>query len=81
MPNDSMRGDIAEMEHMLDEYLSFARGEGGEDAALTDLGVLVQDAATAAGKARTARRRSWSTRRSISWSASAAPPCAAAWST
>ncbi len=27
-----MRGDIAEMEHMLDEYLAFARGEGGEDS-------------------------------------------------
>ena len=28
----SMRGDIAEMEHMLDEYLAFARGEGGEES-------------------------------------------------
>ena len=26
----SLRQDIAEMEHMLDEYLDFARGEGGE---------------------------------------------------
>ena len=26
--------DIAEMEHMLDEYLDFARGEGGEESAL-----------------------------------------------
>ena len=56
MPEDaetlSMRGDIAEMEHMLDEYLSFARGEGGEDAVLTDLGVLVQGAAADAAKAR-----------------------------
>src|SRR5476651_2271077 len=31
VPNDtaSMRADIAEMEHMLDEYLAFARGEEG----------------------------------------------------
>jgi two-component system osmolarity sensor histidine kinase EnvZ len=49
---DSMRGDIAEMEHMLDEYLAFARGEGGEDSALTDLGELVRDTAEAVAKAR-----------------------------
>ena len=29
--------DIAEMEHMLDEYLDFARGEGGEDSQSVDL--------------------------------------------
>lgn len=56
MPNDadvkSMQGDIAEMEHMLDEYLAFARGEGGEEAEVTDLGALVCDAADAAAKAR-----------------------------
>ena len=56
MPDDpetvSMRGDVTEMEHMLDEYLAFARGEGGEEAVLTDLGVLVQGAAADAGKAR-----------------------------
>ncbi len=56
MPQDadtaSMRGDLAEMEHMLDEYLAFARGEGGEDSVLTDLGVLVQGAAADAAKAR-----------------------------
>jgi two-component system osmolarity sensor histidine kinase EnvZ len=48
----SMRGDITEMEHMLDEYLAFARGEGSEESAPTDLGELVRDAAAAAGKAR-----------------------------
>jgi two-component system osmolarity sensor histidine kinase EnvZ len=56
MPDDadvrSMHGDIAEMEHMLDEYLAFARGEGGEDSEVADLGELVRDAATAAAKAR-----------------------------
>ena len=41
----SMRADIAEMEHMLDDYLAFARGEGGEDASLTDLGELVREVA------------------------------------
>jgi two-component system osmolarity sensor histidine kinase EnvZ len=50
----SMRGDIAEMEHMLDDYLAFARGEGGEEASLTDLGELVRDAASAAARAKPA---------------------------
>jgi two-component system osmolarity sensor histidine kinase EnvZ len=48
---NAMRADIAEMEHMLDEYLAFARGEGGEDSELTDLGELVRDAVSAAGRA------------------------------
>jgi len=48
----SMRGDVAEMEHMLDEYLAFARGEGGEESLPTDLGELLRDAAVAAAKAR-----------------------------
>ena len=47
-----MRADIAEMEHMLDEYLAFARGEGGEESIVTDLGEMVRDAAAAAAKAR-----------------------------
>jgi two-component system osmolarity sensor histidine kinase EnvZ len=47
----SMRTDIAEMEHMLDDYLAFARGEGGEDASLTDLGALVRETAAAAERA------------------------------
>ena len=53
-PNDvqPMRADVAEMEHMLDEYLAFARGEGGEKSQVTDLGEFVRDAATAAAKAR-----------------------------
>jgi len=55
MPEDadvkSMRADIAEMEHMLDDYLAFARGEGGEDASLTDLSELVREAAAAAERA------------------------------
>ena len=55
MPEDadvsSMRTDIAEMEHMLDDYLAFARGEGGEDVSLTDLGELVREVAAAAERA------------------------------
>jgi two-component system osmolarity sensor histidine kinase EnvZ len=48
----AMRGDIAEMEHMLNEYLDFARGEAGEDAQSTDLSEIVQDAAASAAGAR-----------------------------
>jgi len=50
-----LRGDIIEMERMLDEYLAFARGEGGEDSEDTDLGELVRDTAVAAAKARPSR--------------------------
>ena len=48
----AMRADIVEMEHMLDAYLEFARGEGGEQAVTTDLGELVRDAVAAAANAR-----------------------------
>ena len=50
-----LSADIAEMEHMLDDYLAFARGEGGEAAEDTDLGELVRDTAAAAAKAREGR--------------------------
>ncbi|HEX3653649.1 MAG TPA: ATP-binding protein [Rhizomicrobium sp.] len=50
----ALRQDIAEMEHMLNEYLDFARGEGGEESQEVKLADLVQEAATAAAKARRA---------------------------
>ena len=49
---EALRQDIAEMERMLDEYLDFARGEGGEKSQLADLGDLVRDAASAVARAR-----------------------------
>lgn len=52
--NDALRDDIAEMEHMLDEYLAFARGEGGEASAITDLVQLVRDTASGVAKAKAA---------------------------
>jgi two-component system osmolarity sensor histidine kinase EnvZ len=42
------------MEHMLDEYLQFARGDPGEDAETADLGEVVTEAAFAAANARAA---------------------------
>ncbi len=47
----AIAADLDEMEHMLDDYLAFARGEGGEESAVTDLAALVRD--TASGVART----------------------------
>jgi two-component system osmolarity sensor histidine kinase EnvZ len=39
------------MDRMLDEYLDFARGEGGEKAQLVDLGEVIRDVAEAVGRA------------------------------
>jgi two-component system osmolarity sensor histidine kinase EnvZ len=50
----AFKADIAEMEHMLDDYLAFARGEGGEESEETDLSEMVRDTAAAAAKARAA---------------------------
>lgn len=47
---EALKGDIAEMEHMLDEYLAFARGQGGELATETDIGQLLRDIAANAGR-------------------------------
>ena len=52
--NDDARGlqaDIVEMEAMLEAYLAFARGEGGEAAVETDLGELLEDVVTGARRA------------------------------
>jgi two-component system osmolarity sensor histidine kinase EnvZ len=39
----ALKGDLEEMEHMLEEYLAFARGQAGEGAIETDLGHLLRD--------------------------------------
>ena len=43
---EAMRGDMDEMEHMIDEYLAFARGEAGE----TPQEISLVDLITAAGE-------------------------------
>jgi two-component system osmolarity sensor histidine kinase EnvZ len=48
----AFRADIAEMEHMLDDYLAFARGEGGEESETFDLAELVRDTVMAGVRAR-----------------------------
>jgi len=42
---DAMRADLAEMEHMLEEYLAFARGEGSESVAPSDIVALIEEIA------------------------------------
>ena len=51
----ALKADIAEMEHMLDEYLAFARGEGGEASEPADLAALVRDTAAAVARAKPGR--------------------------
>ncbi len=48
----ALRSDIAEMDRMLEEYLAFARGEGGEEAQAANIGDIVRDAADAAALVR-----------------------------
>ncbi|MFN3817161.1 ATP-binding protein [Brevundimonas sp.] len=38
----AMQGDLDEMEHMIDEYLAFARGEAGEASQSVDLKALLE---------------------------------------
>jgi two-component system osmolarity sensor histidine kinase EnvZ len=50
--NEAMKRDVVEMEHMIDEYLAFARGEGGEaieTVRLRDLIEQVSEGAVRAG--------------------------------
>ena len=42
---EGIKRDIADMEHMIDEYLAFARGEGGEAAQPTAVATVVEAAA------------------------------------
>jgi two-component system osmolarity sensor histidine kinase EnvZ len=61
MPRDedtlAMESDIGEMERMLNEYLEFARGEGGGIAEPADLGLLAAEAVSDAGRAHDATKR------------------------
>jgi two-component system osmolarity sensor histidine kinase EnvZ len=54
---DSMKSDLSEMEHMLNEYLDFARGEGGEASALAELSGLATEAVADAVRAHHAHER------------------------
>jgi two-component system osmolarity sensor histidine kinase EnvZ len=49
--NAEMKRDLAEMEHMIDEYLSFARGEGGEPLETVSLRDLIEEVSEGALRA------------------------------
>jgi two-component system osmolarity sensor histidine kinase EnvZ len=40
---DNMRKDVDEMNHMLEDYLAFARGDSGEQAEPTDIRALLEE--------------------------------------
>jgi two-component system osmolarity sensor histidine kinase EnvZ len=46
-----LKGDVAEMEHMIDEYLAFARGEGGETVEAVRLRDLIEEVSQGALRA------------------------------
>jgi len=46
-----MKRDLAEMEHMIDEYLAFARGEGGEAVEIVSLRSLIDEVSQGALRA------------------------------
>ena len=48
---EAMKRDLSEMEHMIDEYLAFTRGEGGEAVETVDLADLLAAVAQAARQA------------------------------
>jgi two-component system osmolarity sensor histidine kinase EnvZ len=48
---EAMKSDLAEMEHMIDEYLAFARGEGGESVETVDLRLLIEEVSQGAVRA------------------------------
>lgn len=51
-----LQEDVVEMEHMLDEYLDFARGEGSEDMQSVDLAEVVEETVATAQRAGSAGR-------------------------
>lgn len=40
---DAMRSDIREMQHMLEDYLAFTKGDNGETSTLTEIRKLLED--------------------------------------
>jgi two-component system osmolarity sensor histidine kinase EnvZ len=47
----AMKQDLAEMEHMIDEYLAFARGQGGEGVETVGLRALLEEVSEGATRA------------------------------
>jgi two-component system osmolarity sensor histidine kinase EnvZ len=47
----AMKRDLGEMEHMIDEYLAFARGEGGEAVESVEIRALIAEVSEGAARA------------------------------
>jgi two-component system osmolarity sensor histidine kinase EnvZ len=47
---EAIKRDLSEMEHMIDEYLAFARGQGGEAVEQVGLGELIWEVGEAAAR-------------------------------
>ncbi len=50
---DAMRADVDEMQAMLEDYMAFAKGESGEDIAMTDIGEILAEVSSQAHGAKT----------------------------
>ncbi len=48
---DDMKRDLADMEHMIDEYLAFARGEASETVETVNVRTLIEDVCEGAARA------------------------------
>ena len=48
---EAMKRDLSEMEHMIDEYLAFARGQGGEAVEMVGLRGLIEEVSEGATRA------------------------------
>jgi two-component system osmolarity sensor histidine kinase EnvZ len=48
---EEMKRDLAEMEHMIDEYLAFARGQGGENLETVAVRTLIEEVSEGATRA------------------------------
>jgi two-component system osmolarity sensor histidine kinase EnvZ len=40
---EALRKDVNEMQHMLEDYLAFSKGDGGEEATSTDVGEVLEE--------------------------------------
>ena len=49
--HEEMKRDLAEMEHMIDEYLAFARGQGGENVETVTVRGLIEEVSEGAKRA------------------------------
>ena len=52
-----MKGDLNEMQHMLEDYLAFAKGDGGEEATPTHVRALLEEVVVGGPASRRADRR------------------------